>query len=84
MNEMSSIISLMFSSLVNQALVNRKNRWQPLPQDQQEALNKILDAIHDIEENRNKIQSQYQQQALETIALKIASEMNMPIGGLHQ
>lgn len=81
MNEMNNLVSIMFDNFINQAIINREKQWQQLPEDQQEALDKILDAIHDINENRNKIQSQYQQQALEAIALKIASEMKKPFGG---
>ena len=78
---MNTLVSIMFDNFINQAIINREKQWQQLPEDQQEALDKILDAIHDINENRNKIQSQYQQQALEAIALKIASEMKKPFGG---
>ena len=81
MNEMNYILSVIFNSLVNQAIVNREKQWQQLPQDQQEAQDKMLNAIHDLIENKNRILPQYQQQVLEAMALKIMSEMQKPIGG---
>lgn len=81
MNEMNFILTSMFNSLVNQAIVNREKQWQQLPQDQQEAQDKMLNAIHDLFENNNKILPQYRQQVLEAMALKIMSEMQKPIGG---
>lgn len=80
MNEMNTWMSVFFDSLVTQALID-KNKWQILPQDQREALEKIKNAFHDIIENKGKILPQYQKQALEEIALKIASEMNLHNGG---
>ncbi len=81
MNDMNYIFTMMFNSLVNQAIINKAVQWKQLPQDQQEALDKMLSAIHDLVENKSKIHPQYQQQALEAMALKLVSEMQKPIEG---
>ena len=39
------------SAMVNQALMNQQRYVNPLPSDQQEAQQKMLDAIHDFREN---------------------------------
>ena len=83
MNDLNVWISMVFNSLVNQA-VAEKNKWQELPYDQREALEKIKSAFHDIIENKRKIQPQYQKQAIEEIALKIAAEMSAYNGGCQQ
>ena len=76
MNE-NDLLYMIFNNAVNQAVLNKKNVWQSLPQDQQEALNKMLDAIHDFNENRNKIRPIYQRQAMDAVLLKMASEMGI-------
>ena len=77
------ILRCIFSSMVNQSLINRENQWVKLPDRQEQALNSILNDIHDIFENRKKIDDKYQQQALDAFVLKMASEMgiDMMIGG---
>ena len=84
MNEMNNYLHMIFNSIVNQAILNKEKQWKQLPQDQQEALDKLLCIIDDIDEYKNKIQPQYQQQALEAIVIKIASKMNPPIVGGYQ
>ena len=71
----------LFSNAVNQSLMNKETRWQQLPPDQQEALDKMLDAIHDFIENKGKILPQYQEQAFDSVMLKLAAEMGWQIGG---
>lgn len=65
----------LFSNAVNQAIMNRQRNTAPLPEDQQEALEKILDAIHDLFENKQKIKNDYQPQAFDAVVLKIAAEI---------
>ena len=74
-------MNTIFSAMVNQAIQNREKWVNPLPQDQEEAQRKILDAIHDIVENRAKIKPEYQTQVLEAAVLKIAAETNWFNGG---
>ncbi|MBE6069853.1 MAG: hypothetical protein E7211_19495 [Clostridium lundense] len=78
MNEFD-IINMMFNSAVNQALINKKSRWLQLPPDQQEALDKILSAIHDLYKNQGKIRPEYRAQMFDAAALKVASEIGWPI-----
>lgn len=84
MNDMYNFFQMMLKSMINQAIINKEKQWKQLPQDQQEALDKLLCIIDDIDEYKNKIQPQYQQQALEAIVIKIASKMNPPIVGGYQ
>ena len=70
-----------FSAMVNQAIMNRQRGVVPLPEDQQEAQKKILDAIHDLIENKQKIKLEYQPQVLDAVILKIASETGWINGG---
>ena len=44
----NQFMNTVFSAMVNQAIQNRGNWVRPLPQDQEEAQKKILDAIHDL------------------------------------
>ncbi len=64
-----------FSAMVNGALMRRAQWPAPLPQDQKEAEEKILQAIHDLFENKEKIQEPYQSQVVDDVVLKIASEI---------
>ena len=72
-----------FSAMVNQALINKNNMHDPLPPDQEEALKRILDALHDLNENKAKIKPEYQSQVIDTIVLKIASEIGWFNGGIR-
>ncbi len=74
-------MNTVFSAMVNQAIQNREKWVNPLPQDQEEAQRKILDAIHDLVENRAKIKPEYQTQVLEAAVLKNAAETNWFNGG---
>lgn len=77
------LMSSIFSAMVNQAIANTHSQRILLPQDQQEAQDKILDAIHDMIENREKIKPEYQAQVYDAIVLKIASEIGWNNGGNH-
>lgn len=70
-----------FSAMVNQAILNQQNHVAPLPEDQQEAQKKILDAIHDLIENKGKIKPEYQPQVFDVVILKIAAETGWMNGG---
>ena len=79
----NELMSSIFSAMVNQAIVNTQSQTVLLPKDQQEAQDKILDAIHDIAENRAKIKPEYQAQVYDAIVLKIASEIGWNNRGNH-
>lgn len=70
-----------FSAMVNQAIMNQQKRVAPLPEDQQEAQKKILDAIHDLVENKEKIKPEFQPQVFDAVILKIAAETGWLNGG---
>lgn len=79
MNE--EILKQFLSQIVNQSLINRENRWTTLPADQQQVLEKILGAIHDIKNNWDKINPEYRPQALDAALIKAAEEWGMISGG---
>ena len=70
-----------FSAMVNQAIINQQKSVLPLPEDQQEAQKKILDAINDLIENKQKIKLEFQPQVFDAVILKIASEIGWMNGG---
>ena len=70
-----------FSAMVNQAIINQQKSVLPLPEDQQEAQKKILDAIHDLIDNKQKIKFEFQPPVLDAVILKIASEIGWMNGG---
>ena len=70
-----------FSAMVNQAILNQQKSVLPFPEDQQEAQKKILDAIHDLIENKQKIKLEFQPQVFDAVILKIASETGWIDGG---
>ena len=72
---------MVFNSLVNQALVNRESNWKALPIDQQQELNKMLNAIHDFIQGKNNIRPEYQAQVFDAVVLKVAAEIGMVVGG---
>ncbi|MCM1326017.1 MAG: hypothetical protein NC094_08375 [Bacteroidales bacterium] len=72
-----------FSAMINQALTNQANRIHSLPPEQEEAKEKILDAIHNICENKKKITVENIPQVQDAIVLKIASELGWINGGLQ-
>ena len=76
----NEFFSSIFSAMVNQAIINQ-NSHRPLPQDQQEVEKKIMDAIHDLYENKAKISLEYRQQIWDAVVLKIASEIGWHNGG---
>ena len=80
MNE-NEFMSTVFSAMVNQAVQNRENWVSPLPQNQEEAQKKILDAIHDLVESKAKIKPEYQAQVFQAMILKFAAETNWHNGG---
>ncbi|WP_300690809.1 hypothetical protein [uncultured Oscillibacter sp.] len=70
-----------FSAMVNQSIINQQKGIAPLPEDQQEAKKKILEAIHDLMENKQKIKPEYQSQVFDAVILKIAAELGWLNGG---
>ena len=52
---LNELLNSIFSAMINQAIANQNSQKVLLPQDQQEAQKKILDAMHDICENIVKI-----------------------------
>ena len=70
-----------FSAMVNQAIMNQSKHNRPLPQDQREAQEKILNAIHDLCENKGKISPEYRAQVFDAMVLKLASEIGWNYGG---
>ncbi len=48
---LNELLNSIFSAMINQAIANQNSQKVLLPQDQQEAQKKILDAMHDICEN---------------------------------
>lgn len=72
------------SHAINQSIINRENRWIILPKDQQESLNKILDAIHDIKSNTDKIKPEYRPQVSDAMIIKLATELGLLNGGNRQ
>ena len=77
----SEWINNIFSAMVNQAILNQQKSVLPLPEDQQEAQKKILDAVHDLIENKQKIKLEFQPQVFDAVILKIASEIGWMNGG---
>ena len=70
-----------FSAMVNQAIMNQSMHNRPLPQDQREAQEKILNAIHDLCDNKEKILPEYRAQVFDAMVLKRASETGWNYGG---
>lgn len=78
------LIKKIISNALNQSLINREKQWVLLPQDQQKALNDILDAIHDVKSNMDKIEPKYRSQATDAMIIKLATEFGMINGGNRQ
>ncbi len=72
---LNELLNSIFSAMINQAIANQNSQKVLLPQDQQEAQKKILDAMHDICENIVKIKPEYQSQVRDAAILKIATEI---------
>lgn len=70
-----------FSAMVNQAIMNQQNRVAPMPEDQQQAQKKMMDAIHDLIESKGKIKPEFQPQVFDAVILKIAAETGWTNGG---
>ncbi len=77
----NELMNNIFSAMVNQAIMNQQKNVALLPEDQQEAQKKILDAIHDLIENKKKIKQEFQPQVFDAVVLKIASETGWINGG---
>lgn len=77
----NELMNNIFSAMVNQAIMNQQKNVALLPEDQQEAQKKILDAIHDLIENKKKIKPEFQPQVFDSVVLKIASETGWINGG---
>lgn len=77
----NELMNNIFSAMVNQAIMNQQKNVALLPEGQQEAQKKILDAIHDLMENKKKIKPEFQPQVFDAVVLKIASETGWINGG---
>ena len=77
----NELMNNIFSAMMNQAIMNQQKNVALLPEDQQEAQKKILDAIHDLIENKKKIKPVFQPQVFDAVVLKIASETGWINGG---
>lgn len=77
----NELMNNIFSAMVNQAIMNQQKNVALLPEDQQEAQKKILDAIHDLIENKKKIKPEFQPQVFDAVILKIESETGWINGG---
>ena len=77
----NQFMNTVFSAMVNQAIQNRGSWVSPLPQDQEEAQKKILDAIHDLLANKAKIKPEYRAQVFDAMVLILASETGWNYGG---
>ena len=73
-NTSNNILYTMFDNLVSQCILDRENNWKKLPEDQEEALGRILDSVHTICEKIKEISPENQNQAREAFILKVASE----------
>lgn len=83
-NTLTQLLQAFFNDAVNQALIRRENTCGILPQDQQEAINKILNAIHEINENQKIIFQEYRPQAWDAMILKLAAEIGYYNGGTNR
>jgi predicted nucleic acid-binding protein len=68
--------------MVDQAIINREHNWTQLPPEEQDELEQILKAIHDIQSNQKKIRPEYRRQVFDALVLKIASEMGLDNRGI--
>ena len=80
-DNLNTLLSEMFDHAVNQAIKNQNTRQRLLPEDQKQAQDEILSAIHSLFESRDKIKPEYIQQVNDAIILKIAAEFNRRNGG---
>lgn len=80
-DNLNTLLSEMFDRAVNQAIKNQNTRQRLLPEDQKQAQDEILSAIHSLFESRDKIKPEYIQQVNDAIILKIAAEFNRRNGG---
>lgn len=84
MNQAEFIQSII-SGIINQSLINQQYYHNPLPDDQKQAQEEMLKALHDLITAANKVEPQYRPQVGGTCALKIAAEMGLipdPNGGI--
>lgn len=71
------IFRTLFSKVVKQSQANKKTKWKPLPDDQQEILNHMLDIVQDFSDHKKKIKPEFKSQILDAVILKVADEMGM-------
>lgn len=66
------------SNAVTQSNYNKKHTWEKLPDDQQAALNELLNGVHDCakiyKKNIAKIDPKYKSQVIDALILKAAVE----------
>ena len=86
----SDLIRSMISNMIDESIRNRQY-WVQLPADQQQILDEILEKLHDIATDVNKICSnehkvlpQYRAQFTDAMAIKLATELGMMDGGKRQ
>jgi len=76
----NEIMGMVFSGLVNQSIEYQNSKHTNLPDDQQEAIDKMLKAIHDFCENKAIIKPEYQADAFAASVLKVAAELGWNAG----
>ena len=71
------ILHYMCANAITQSKYNKKKTWKKLPEDQEKALNEMLNGIQDAakiyNENMKKIKPQYKSQIVDAMILKAAS-----------
>lgn len=60
---------------IDQGLINLNNRQNPLPDDQKQAQEDMLKALHDLITAANKVEPKYRPQVCDTCVIKFAIEM---------
>ena len=76
---------VLLSNAINQSIINTQSRLnRSLPEEQQEAQEKMLKAIHDILSEWKKISPEFRQQVSDTCIAKAASELGWRNGGQYQ
>ncbi len=78
-------VNMFLSNAINQSIINTQSRLnRSLPEEQQEAQEKMLKAIHDLASEWRKISPEFKQQVSDTCIAKAAVEFGWRNGGRHQ
>jgi len=87
---MDELIRSLLSDRINESIRNQQY-WVQLPYEQQQVLDEILEEIHDIATDIDKVISyerkvlpQYQTQLRDAMVIKLATELGMISGGNQQ